>query len=77
MTNVLTTFCRRLEKIGIKVELTSNIPWIYLQSVNGKPVKGLYRAEHGFTAFWYPVKLEKKIKFTDRRKVFKKVREML
>ena len=79
MSNVLTTFCRRLEKIGIKVELSSNVPWVYLRRVNGKHVEGTYMSEHCFTAFWHATKLSHnyEFKFTDRRTVFKKVRETL
>jgi hypothetical protein len=75
--NDLTTFCRRLDKIGIKVELSSNIPWVYLLKVNGKQVGEEYLSDYGFTAFWYPVKLGSNIKFTNRHKVFNKVREIL
>jgi len=77
--NPLKTFCRRLEKIGIKVELFGNYPWIYLGSVNGKRVTERYMAEHGFTAFFLATKNSHpyKNKFTDRRRVFEKVREML
>ena len=35
----LTVFKNRLEKIGIKITLTANIPWIYLESVNGNKIK--------------------------------------
>lgn len=77
--NVLTTFCRRLDKIGIKAKLSSNVPWIYLRSVNGKPVKGVYMSKNCFTAFFHATRVSDtfKYKFSDRRLVFKKVRETL
>jgi len=48
---------------------------VYLDSVNGIEVTELFRAEHGFTAFWLPVHEGQNIVFTDRRSVFAKVRE--
>lgn len=76
-SNIADRFVRRLKKIGIEVSLCGNFPWIYLTIVNGKYVEEKFHANHGFTAFWYPVGLGEKIKFTDRRKVFEKVREMI
>ncbi len=74
---VIKSFVDKLERIGVSVTLRGNYPWIYLYTVNDKKVKGTFLANHGFTAFWYPIKLGQKIKFTDRRRVFKKVRETL
>lgn len=73
--NVLTVFARRLEKIGIKVEFIGNFPWIYLRSVNGNIVKDKFLAEHGFTAFWHPIKPGQKLRFSDSKEVFKIVRK--
>lgn len=70
-------FQRRLRNIGVNVQFIGNVPWIYLRWVNGKPVNDNYKGNHGFTAFWYPARKGEKVKFTDRKKVFAKVREML
>jgi len=70
---LMTRFSERLERIGITVKLGANLPWIYLDEVNGVRVKDKFMAEHGFTAFTF----NKVCKFTDRRKVFKKIRSML
>ena len=70
-------FTDRLNKLGINVTLSSNIPWVYLKSVNGIEVKETYAAEHGFTAFFYSMKEKGIVNFSDRKKVFEKVREML
>jgi len=67
----------RLRTLDIEIELGGNVPWIYLRKVNGKSVKELYAGNHGFTAFWYPSTFNGKIKFSDRRKVFQKIREMI
>jgi hypothetical protein len=75
MSNVITRFVRRLKRIGIDVQLSANAPWVYLDSVNGIEVTELFKAEHGFTAFWLPVNVGQDIVFSDRRVVFAKVRE--
>jgi hypothetical protein len=76
-TEVITTttrFVERLRNIGVTVELCGNFPWVYLQKVNGVLVKCKFLAEHGFTAFFLS---EKGAKFSDRRVVFSKIREMI
>ena len=56
--NEIEVFVDRLKKIGIEVELVGNIPWIYLNKVNGNRVKPEdYNANHGYTVAWYPVRL--------------------
>ena len=77
MDNIANRFLDRLAKIGISVNLNSNIPWVYMTAVNGKPITDKFMAKHGFTAFWWPHDYRKKVKFSDRRRVFLKVREML
>ena len=75
MDDKLSTFKTRLQKIGIDVTFAANYPWIYFDTINGKKVTGTFHANHGWTAFFYPVDLHGKVKFSDRREVFKKVRE--
>lgn len=76
-TSVVDRFCRRLEQIGVTVELFGNYPWVYMGKVNGKRVKGLFEAEHGFTAFYTPTRIDGVARFSDRKVVFAKVREVL
>lgn len=71
--DMIEKFVLRLKKIGIDVTLSGNYPWIYLESVNGKRVTERFVGNHGFTAFFY----SRKVTFSDRRKVFQKIREML
>ena len=71
----LGTFVRRLEKIGIKVELVGNYPWIYLDKINGRQVTERFRGEHGFTIAFEPVKVGKQLKFTDIIEIFKLIRK--
>lgn len=70
-------FERRMRKLGINITYISNMPWIYMRQVNGKPVKKTFQGEHGFTIFWYPIKAGDKVEFTNRRLVFQLIREML
>lgn len=73
--NKLETFIRRLDRIGIKVELFGNYPWVYLDRINGKKVRERYLAEHGFTVAFQGVKLGQELKFTDTKEIFKLIRE--
>lgn len=72
---MIERFVERLRKIGITVELRGNYPWVYLASVNGIAVKERFHANHGFTAFFMPVKHGEEVRFSDRRRVFEKIRE--
>lgn len=74
---MIERFVRRLEKIGITVELVGNYPWVYLDSVNGRRVTERYRANHGYTAFFMPVTNNQVTRFSDRRVVFSKIRSMI
>jgi len=75
--NVVERFIKRTSKLGIEIKLSANLPWIYIHSINGKRVTERFHAEHGFTAFWYPVKLDQDYAFSNRREVFKLVRTYL
>lgn len=75
--NVANKFVNRLAKIGIDIKLSGNYPWVYLDSVNGVSVSETYMAEHGFTAFWQPIRANQEIRFSDRREVFKMIRKMI
>ncbi len=67
----LTTFIRRLKKIGIEVELFGNYPWIYLDSVNGNKITEKLYSEHGFTVAF----MNAGIQFTDLTEIFKLIRK--
>lgn len=73
MTYKVKSFVEKLAKIGIKVELIGNIPWIYLDTVNGARVTERFGGNHGFTVFMW----SKDVTWTDRKYVFKKIRSML
>lgn len=75
--NQIETFVRRLKRIGIEVEFIGNYPWIYLDKVNGRKVTGTYLGNHGFTAFWLPIRAGDQVKITSIPVVFKKIKDML
>ncbi len=77
MRDVHVRFIRRLAKLGIRIELKGNFPWVYLGSVNDILVTERYQSEHGFTAFYYFGHKDPRNKFSYRKKVFEKVRSML
>ena len=77
--NELIVFKNRLEKIGIVIELKGNIPWIYLESVNGNKVKSedWINDNHGYTIAWYPIRNGEEITLNwhDIKKTFEIIRK--
>ena len=71
----LTVFVDRMNRIGIDIELFSNIPWIYINSINGKRVTEIFEANHGFTVAFLPVRADKELELTDIGEIFKLVRK--
>lgn len=68
----------RLKNIGIDLEVSSNIPWIYLHKVNGRRIKAeSFLSKRQFTIAWFPIRKGKQINLTDRRKVFQTIRKNL
>ena len=73
---LIERFIRRMDKIGIDIGLVANYPWIYLNTVNGKKVKGTFNAKHGFTAFMLDLSGGEPY-IPNRRVLFNKIKEML
>jgi hypothetical protein len=75
--DVLSRLILRLARIGIKIDLLGNLPWIYLDKVNGNRIKekDYYLGNHGFTIAFYPCKIGKEMELTDITKVFKIIRK--
>ena len=75
--NEVEVFINRMKRIGIKLDLVSNIPWIYLYKVNGNRVQPEdYNANHGYTIAWYPVKVGEKVHLDgDLKRTFKVIRK--
>lgn len=71
----LTIFVERLQKIGIKVELVSNYPWIYLDKVNDNKVTEKFEGNHGFTIGFLPIRRDRPFHFTDLKYIFEIIRK--
>lgn len=72
----LKNLITRLDKIGIKIELVGNYPWIYLDRVNGNKVTETLQSEHAFTIAFAPIRVgETQAKFTDLKEIFKIIRK--
>ena len=65
----------RLEKIGIDVMFAANYPWIYIDRINGKRVTETFKADHGFTVAFYPIRKDQELNFTDIKEIFKLLRK--
>lgn len=73
----ISSFYNRLKKIGIEVTMFGNYPWVYLDTVCGKRVKGKFMGNHGFTIFFTAIRPGEPDKITDIRVIFSKIRETL
>jgi len=75
--NVINRLVPRLRKIGIDIELFGNLPWIYLDKVNGNKVKreDFFEGNHGFTIAFYPIRKGQVMELTNIRKVFEIIRK--
>jgi hypothetical protein len=73
----LTSFINRMNRIGIDIELFSNIPWVYINSINGKRVTETFEANHGFTIAFLPVRVDQELAFTDITEIFKLIRKYI
>ena len=75
--DILTVFVERMKLLNIEVKLSGNVPWIYLNYINGKRVKeeDYYLGNHGFTIAFYPLKPGRSMKFTDIKKIIELIRK--
>jgi hypothetical protein len=75
MKDKITIFIDRLQKIGVEVKCSGNLPWIYIDYINGKRVTELFQGNHGFTLAFLPIQKEQEIEFTDITEIFKLIRK--
>lgn len=75
MENKITIFIERMNKLGIKIILTSNYPWIYIDNINGKRVVETFSGNHGFTLAIIPIRPDGEIQFSDIKEIFKLIRK--
>ena len=77
--NEIQILINRLKKIDIDIELKSNVPWIYLDKVNGNKVnpKNWVNANHGYVIGWYPIKNDGEItlNWQDIKRTFEIIRK--
>jgi len=69
----IEVFLKRTSKLNIT--LTSNFPWIYIETINGKRVKEKFRGNHGFTLAFFPIRKGQELQFTDISEIFKLIRK--
>ena len=75
MKDKLTIFIDRMNKLGINIKLGGNIPWVYIDEINGKRVTEKFQANHGFTIAFLHIKNDQELKFTDIGEIFKLIRK--
>ena len=72
----LAVLQRRLNRIGIEIELASNVPWVYLTKVNGNAVRESdFTANHGFTIAWLDSATDKIILDHNTKRIFEIIRK--
>lgn len=71
----LVRFADRLKNIGIKIEMSANFPWIYIDYINGISVMEKFHSDYGYTVAFYPIRNGENLKFTDIKETFKLIRK--
>ncbi len=75
MEDKLEIFVNRLKRLGIDITLVANVPWIYIDKINGKRVTEIFQGNHGFTVAFLPAQKGKELFFTDIGEIFKLIRK--
>ena len=71
----ILTLMRRLNKIGIDIELASNYPWVYLCKINEHIVTEKYLSKHYFTVGFMPIKKDDTFNLSNISEIFKIIRK--
>lgn len=74
---LIDTFVNRLKRVGVDVEICLNVPWVYIDKINGKRVTETFEGDHGFTVAFFPVSLKYKACFTDITEIFNLIRKYI
>jgi len=72
----VNTFIKRLDKLGIKLTIAANYPWIYISAINDIYVTELFRGNHGFTFAMLSAR-DDTVSFTDITEIFKLIRKYI
>ena len=67
----IETLINHLKRIGIETTYSASLPWIYIDTINGKKVKERFASEHGFVIGF----LNKDFAFTYSKETFKLIRK--
>ena len=59
----ITTKLKAFATKGVTITLAGNYPWVYIETINGKPVTEKHASEHGFVFAVY--QLKGGVRFTD------------
>lgn len=73
--NKIISFHDKMQKLGIDITFVSNVPWIYIDTINGKKVTERFQGNHGFTIAFHPIRVGQELQFTDLKEVFKIIRK--
>lgn len=61
----------RLEKIGIKIHLVSNFPWVYLDKINGVRLLEKFQSDHAFSVGTIPIRRDQvEVNLSSNKAVF-------
>lgn len=73
----LDSFKRRMDRIGIHIDFVGNLPWIYIDKINGIRIKreDYFYGDHGFTVGFLPIRVDQDFRFTDNKKIFELIRK--
>jgi hypothetical protein len=77
MRHPLIALRERLSKIGIEIGMSSNYPWVYLDTVNGNRVTEIYQSDHYFTIGFMSIRDENEFRFTNLKEIFLVIRKYL
>jgi hypothetical protein len=65
----LNEFRQLTEACGVDIELIANIPFIYIDKINGEKVTEPFNSEQGFCIAFVPLKTGEETMVTDLEKV--------
>ena len=71
----LDVFIKRMMNLGIDIKLSGNVPWVYVDKINGVVVTEKFMANHGFTIGYYPIRKDQDFEFTNISEIFRLIRE--
>ena len=67
----------RLDKLGIKINISLEWPHVYLEKVNGVVVTRHFQSNRGFVLAYMPFRSGQEVRFSDTREIFKQIRSII